>query len=66
MTLKDTAQTLLLAVVISLTVFVIATPLCIWILGSANSCSMMMCEIMIMRRPMAEPTYCEAWFDLFR
>jgi hypothetical protein len=42
-----------------------ATPLCIW-LASADSCERMVCELLVMRRPMADVSYCEAWFDLFR
>jgi len=66
MTLKDTAQTLALAVCVSVVAFLVATPICLWILGSANSCKRMMCEILIMKRPMSDVSYCEAWFDLFR
>ncbi len=50
----------LLAIFIALT-----TPLCVWLHGVDN-CERMFCEILIMRRPLADVSYCEWWFDLFR
>ena len=62
---KETARTLaiglsLLAVFIALTM-----PLCVWVQGVDN-CERMVCEILIMRRPLADVSYCEWWFDRFR
>jgi hypothetical protein len=46
--------------------FIVATtPLCIWI-ASIDACERMFCEILIMRRPHAEVSYCQWWFDRFR
>lgn len=65
MTAKETAKTLALAAAVALTAFVVATPLCIWI-ADVRSCERMTCEILVMSRPHADVSYCEAWFDLFR
>ena len=62
---KETIKTLVLAVVVSVTVFVVATPVCVLILG-VDSCERMTCEILVMRRPLSDMSYCETWFDLFR
>ncbi len=43
----------------------VATPLCIWI-ASLDSCEQMTYEILIMRRPHADVSYCGWWFDRFR
>ncbi len=61
---KETVKALaiglsLLAVFIALT-----TPLCVWLHGVDN-CERMFCEILIMRRPLADVSYCEWRFDLF-
>lgn len=65
MTRKETLKTLLLAIVIGVTVFVAVTPACILILG-VNSCERMMCEILVMRQPHSDASYCAHWFELFR
>ncbi len=62
---KETLKTLTLACVVGVTVFVAATPVCILILG-VNSCERMMCEILVMKRPHSDVSYCEDWFDFFR
>ena len=62
---KETLKTLALAIGIGVTVFVAATPVCIWGLG-VDSCERMMCEILSMKRPHSDMSYCEDWFDLFR
>ena len=62
---KETIQALAVGIALLVLFVLAATPLCIWIL-SADSCERMTCEILIMRRPMSDVSYCEAWFDLFR
>ena len=62
---KETIQALALGVGLFALFMSVATPLCIW-LASADSCERMVCELLVMRRPMADVSYCEAWFDLFR
>ncbi len=62
---KDTAYALALGSGLCVLLILVATPICIWI-ASVDSCERMMCEILIMRRPHADVSYCEDWFDLFR
>ena len=62
---KETVQAFALGVGLLALFVSVATPLCIW-LASADSCERMACELLVMRRPMADVSYCEAWFDLFR
>ena len=62
---KETFQAAALGLGLLALFVAVATPLCIWI-ASADSCERMVCELLVMRRPMADVSYCEAWFDLFR
>ena len=62
----DTVRTLAIALAIAAGLFVLGTPLCIWLSGSVDSCERMTCELLAMTRPLADLSYCEAWFDLFR
>lgn len=62
---KETAKALAFGLGL-LAVFIVATtPVCVWLHGVDN-CERMFCELLIMRRPMADVSYCEWWFDLFR
>ena len=65
MNAKDTAYAFALGIGLSALLILVATPLCIWI-ASVDSCQGMACEILIMRRPHADVSYCQWWFDLFR
>ena len=60
-----TIKTLALAALVGGGVAITATPICVWI-SDVDNCEAMMCEILAMRRPLADLSYCEAWFDLFR
>jgi hypothetical protein len=62
---KDTAKTLALAALVGLTTLVAGSLVCIWV-SDADNCEQMICELLVMRRPLADVSYCEAWFDLFR
>ena len=62
---KDTVKTLALAVVIGLATLVAGSLLCVWV-SDADTCEAMICELLVMRRPLADVSYCEAWFDLLR
>jgi hypothetical protein len=63
---KRTAVTLAVAIACFLALFAAATPVCIWVSGSVDSCERMMCEILHMKRPHTDAATCQAWFDLFR
>ena len=65
MSFKETVKTVALAAGLGVTMFMVATPLCIWI-ADVRSCERMTCEILVMSRPHADVSYCTAWFDLFR
>ncbi|HSF93587.1 MAG TPA: hypothetical protein VLA52_01060 [Thermohalobaculum sp.] len=61
----DTLRTLALAVAVCSVFVVVATPLCI-VIGGVDGCEAFACEVMAMRRPMADYSWCEAFFDFFR
>jgi len=60
-----TIKTLALAAMVVGVVAITATPICVWI-SDVDTCEAMTCEILAMRRPLADQSYCEAWFDLYR
>jgi hypothetical protein len=62
---KDTAKTLALAALVGLATLVTGSLVCVWV-SDADNCEQMICELLVMRRPLADVSYCEAWFDLFR
>lgn len=62
---KETAKTLALAVLVGLATLVAGSLVCVWV-SDADNCEQMICELLVMRRPLADVSYCEAWFDLFR
>ena len=62
---KDTAYAFVLGIGLLALFILVATPLCIWF-ASVDGCERMTCEILIMRRPLADVSYCEWWFGLFR
>ena len=43
----------------------LATPLCIRV-ASADGCERMVCGLAAAPHPVSDPSWCEAWFDLFR
>jgi hypothetical protein len=62
---KETAKTLALAALVGLTTLVVGSLVCVWV-SDADNCEQMICELLVMRRPLSDVSYCEAWFDLFR
>ena len=62
---KETLKVLAIGLSVVAVLIVTTTPLCVWLHGVDN-CERMFCELMIMRRPLADVSYCEWWFDLFR
>ena len=60
-----TLKTLALAVLVGLATLVVGSLLCVWI-SDADNCEAMVCELLVMRRPLADVSYCQAWFDLLR
>ena len=62
---KETLQALAIGLGMLAVLVVAGTPLCIWV-ASVDRCERMTCELMVMNRPMSDPTLCEAWFALFR
>ncbi len=65
LTSLSTLKTLALAVLVGLATLIVGSLLCVWI-SDADNCEAMICELLVMRRPLADVSYCEAWFDLFR
>ena len=62
---KETAKTLALAALVGLATLVAGSLVCVWV-SDADNCERMICELLAMRRPLADVSYCEVWFDLFR
>jgi hypothetical protein len=62
---EETIRTLALAAAVTAVAVVVATPVCIAISG-VDGCEAFACELLSMRRPHADISYCESWFDLFR
>jgi len=62
---RETIRTLLLAVAVTAVFVIVATPICIAI-GGVDGCEAFACELLSMRRPHADISWCEAWFDLFQ
>ena len=65
MNAKDTAYAFALGIGLFALFILVATPLCIWF-ASVDGCERMACEILIMRRPLADVSYCEWCFGRFR
>lgn len=62
---RETIKALAIGLSLLAVVILAATPACVWLHGVDN-CERMFCELLIMRRPLADVSYCEWWFDLFR
>ncbi len=62
---RELIKTLALAVAVGVPVFVAASLICV-LVSDANECEQMICEILSMKRPHADASYCQAWFRLFR
>ena len=62
---RRTISILLGVLVVLAALFMAATPVCIWV-DSVEDCERLFCELLVMRRPHADVSYCEAWFDLWK